>query len=230
VNSHGRTANNNAHLEWAWDTFFAFVAGGNLIDAGDLEEYRALIASALDQHGRNQAKYLVIANDALKFVEFIQNAILSGKAHLTDQRGEMPDDPVKWGWKKGTGIVQAQGTCIGYVNGDEVYLLPDESYRIASDGGTGTDKIRATKDALQKRLREEGLLAYTTETGNPKNNKNTVQKRFRGARVWLLAFKAATFVGDGADECSEPDAVPFNKEPEESLNVVYGKFSRVSLG
>jgi len=130
VNSHGRTANNNAHLEWAWDTFFAFADERKVTGADDLKEYRKLVFSALDTHGRNQARYLLTANDALKFVEFIQNAIVSGKVHLTDLKGSEPTEPTKWGWERLKFGYQPRGVCIGAIDGDEIYLLPDESYRM----------------------------------------------------------------------------------------------------
>ena len=86
-----------------------------------------------------------------------------------------------------------QGTCIGAVNGAEVYLFPDASYKLALDSGAGTDRLRATQGALQKRLREQGLLARTTVAQDPSNSRNTVKQGIAGKRPDVLCFRASTF-------------------------------------
>jgi hypothetical protein len=74
--------------------------------------------------------------------------------------------------------------------------LPDVAYKLALDSGAGTDRLRATKDALQKRLREEGLLARTTVfPDDPQKNRNTVKKRIKGSPTNVLCFQASTFGG-----------------------------------
>src|SRR5262249_33073121 len=151
------------------------------------EEERAVMMSfitpQLDAHARNQAKYLAVANDALRFVELIQEAFISGKAHLTDLQGKKPETPEAWGWKPvGTDEHLSQGTCIGAVDGAEVYLLPDAAYKLALESGAGTDRLRATQGALQKRLREEGLLFRTTEG---RDSRNTVKMTIKGKRSYV---------------------------------------------
>lgn len=202
ANAHGRTPNNVAHLEWGWETFIDFLVDREVLDEEEKAGMMAFIVSQLDTHGRNQARYLQTANDALRFVELIQSAFISGKAHLTDPQGKEPEAPETWGWKPtGMGDYLPQGVCIGAVDGNEVYLLPDVAYKLALEAGAGTDRLRATQGALQKRLKEAGLLARTTVSdGNPHNNRNTVQKRIRGAKVNALVFEAATFVREDADD------------------------------
>jgi len=90
--------------------------------------------------------------------------------------------------------------------------------------------MKATKDALQKRLREEGLLARTTEDEkNPKNNRNTFKKRIKGVGMNTLCFKTSTFEGVGADD-DAPDAdTPFDRESETHTDKVL-KFRKGSRG
>jgi hypothetical protein len=205
ANAHGRTPNNNAHLEWGWETFINFLVDRGVLDEEERAGMMSFIVSQLDTHARNQARYLQTANDALRFVELIQSAFISGKAHLTDTQGNKPDAPEAWGWKPSPmGEHQAQGVCIGAVDGGEVYLLPDVAYKMALEAGAGTDRLRATQAALQKRLREEGLLARTTVfPDDPQKNRNTVKKRIKGSPVNALCFRAATF--EGVEEAKAPN-------------------------
>jgi hypothetical protein len=204
ANTHGRTPNNVAHLEWGWDTFLDFLVDRGVLDEEERASMMSFINSQLTTHARSQAQYLQTANDALRFVELIQSSLLSGKVHLTSLEGHEPEDSSKWGWRDaGMGHHNPQGICIGAIDKSEVYLIPEVAYKIALESGAGTDRLRATQGALQKRLKEERLLARTTEG---RDSRNTVKVTIRRARVNALCFRASTF--EGCEEVKNPDEWP----------------------
>jgi hypothetical protein len=58
------------------------------------------------------------------------------------------------------------GDCVGWIDGDELYLDPAAAYRVfqkaASEAG---ESLPVSEQILRKRLHEKGLLASTDLTG-----------------------------------------------------------------
>jgi len=116
------------------------------------------------------------------FVEAIASVLAAGRAHLTDKDGCKPadDDPSVFGWRKSQRKTlmetrdewSPQGDRIGWLVGEQVWLLPDESMaavnRLLHEQGRS---IPVSRNSLGKRLREQEWL---TET-----DKDTFTKKVR---------------------------------------------------
>src|SRR5262249_28295660 len=121
----------------------------------------------------------------------------------------------RWGWRPeefstGDGIAirhRPQGTCVGWVVEDQVYLEPDASYaaaqEIARDQGDG---FPITANTLRRRLNEKGSLASI----DAKRKKLTVRITLQGDRrevlhvVWDSIPTPADAVEDAADAGGGP--------------------------
>jgi hypothetical protein len=75
-------------------------------------------------------------NDAfdpsLRFLALLRAAIADGKAHLANRGGGAPEWPERWGWHKLRGRSWVpQGTRIGWVVANDLYIDPAISYEVA---------------------------------------------------------------------------------------------------
>ena len=73
----------------------------------------------------------------------------------------------------------SQGDQIGYLDGDDLYLIPDASYQVAQRGASG-EGVGVNSKTLAKRMDEKGLLR-SKEPG-----RNTAKKVLAGARRYVL--------------------------------------------
>jgi hypothetical protein len=90
----------------------------------------------------------------------LRAALACGHAHVADRRGAMPESPITWGWRREpTGQVWLpQGSRIGWLKRNDLFLDPATSYQIAQ-GIAGPERLSVSQHTLQQRLREGGLLA-----------------------------------------------------------------------
>jgi hypothetical protein len=95
----------------------------------------------------------------------LQAALAGGTAHVADRQGQVPAEAAAWGWqrpKTGRKWV-SQGTRIGWVAGNDLYLDPLASYQTAQ-ALAGAERIPVSEQALRHQLRKCGFLA-SLDTG-----------------------------------------------------------------
>ncbi|MBI1763112.1 MAG: bifunctional DNA primase/polymerase [Acidobacteria bacterium] len=159
VNAHKRSATTLAYLQRAWNVWLEFVAECGALDGEEITGLREAVMTALDTLGRAQEGFCASENPATRFVELLQAALASGRAHLTALDGGQPEDREAWGWRSG----EAQGDRIGWLEGDNLYLQPDAAFRLAQAMGGNGEGLTITAQTLWKRLKEAGLLASVDE-------------------------------------------------------------------
>jgi len=99
------------------------------------------------------------ANDPARHVmTLLRAALLGGRAHVAGRRGEIPESPERWGWRRGRLAWVAQGTRIGWLIADDVYLNPALSHQIACEIA-GAQQLSISVYTLSRRLHQQGLLA-----------------------------------------------------------------------
>lgn len=134
---------------------------------------------------RDQAEHHAENDPSRRFLELIHNALLAGKAHLESLTGGAPqgrEDSCGWtSQTRNTGgdtvVWKPQGNRIGWIDGENVYLLPSLSYAIAQQMGRDVQNvIPVAEKTLHKRLKEAGLLASFDQD----RHRNTVRKTIPG--------------------------------------------------
>src|SRR5262249_13189845 len=124
--------------------------------------WAALLAVAADQaiHHADEAP-------AVRFLTLLRSAVASGAAHVAWLDGTAPAPPEAWGGRSrtvGLGDLehkewQPQGSCVGWVDGDDLYLDPAAAYAAAQRlGGAGGGGLTVQPRTLHKRLRQGGYL------------------------------------------------------------------------
>src|SRR5262249_30307819 len=150
--------------------------------------------AALTEAAAAHAGNIASAEPARLFLRLLSAAVASGYAHVSDQEGNQPQEPQRWGWRPDAG--GAQGMRVGWLDDGELYLEPDAActavQRFARDQ---IESFPVTSNTLRRRLKERGLLA-TTDTAR---GKLTVRKTLQGARREVLHM-ASTAVLVGAAE------------------------------
>jgi len=107
-----------------------------------------------------QAPYHHASDLALRFISLLRAALATGRAHVANRVGRMPESPATWGWRpkpSGRGSIP-QGTRIGWVAGSNLFLDPEVSYLVAKQMA-GADRLPISEQALRHRLHQHGLLA-----------------------------------------------------------------------
>jgi hypothetical protein len=107
---------------------------------------------------------------------------------------------------------QGGGLQIGWIDGEDVYLLPMAAYKAARAIGAATgDDITTLEPTLRKFLHQDGLLA-STDIATARNT-ITVRRRFQRLRYDVLHFKKATLFPDDEDMPHTPPDPPDPLDP-----------------
>jgi hypothetical protein len=110
----------------------------------------------------------------------LESAIVAGKAHIADEKGDAPDNPEAWGWRIIEQFWRPQGDRVGWVKEGQVYLDADAAMvvvqRFANDTG---ESIPITPETLSKRLNQKGLLSSTDEARGTLYIRRTLEGRSR---------------------------------------------------
>ena len=193
--SHRRTADIIANLKVGWRYFLNFAKDVRAINAKEFEHYLALAFRALEQAAKTQGEQQSANDPAIRFVELLTAALSNGSAHLAGTEGKAPVNSKAYGWRlvavgNEREELRPQGSRIGWLDGDSVFLNADAAYKaaqtIAKDLG---EPLAITPMTLRRRLRDRGLIA-TTE---PKRQTLTIRKVLEGGRRDVLHMRLGTF-------------------------------------
>ncbi|MDA2929331.1 DUF927 domain-containing protein [Acidobacteria bacterium AH-259-O06] len=169
---HRRIPDIVANLAIGLKLLLEFACEVEAISQDDREEYWRRGWEALGEVAGAQAQHQSGEDPTNRFLSLIAAAITSGNAYLSDRKsGEEPVDATSWGWWEASVGQNTEwrprGTCIGWLDGNDLYLEPDAAFaaaqRLARDQG---DSLPVTKNTLWRRLKERGLLASFKEGKN----------------------------------------------------------------
>ncbi|MGQ9686827.1 MAG: hypothetical protein ACUVT2_11050 [Thiobacillaceae bacterium] len=156
---HDRTPDMLANLALGWEQFLAYAAEAGAISAAERQRLWAAGVEAMAEAAREQAGHQASEEPTARFLELLSAAIASGRAHVADAAtGAAPEDTQRWGWRLEREKWQAQGECVGWVDGEYLLLEPNAAFaaaqRLAREQGTS---LPITPRTLWKRMAERGL-------------------------------------------------------------------------
>jgi len=131
---HRRTSEIVATLFMGMHYFTQYAVEHQAMSPRDARDLRRRAWSALETAAVRQAQLLATADPVERFLELLSAAITRGRADMAATDGTPPADPQAWGWRKNrtdkhtTAEFRPCGTKIGWIKGDEVFLLPDSTY------------------------------------------------------------------------------------------------------
>ena len=195
TSGHRRTSMIEAELIFGLDLFLAFAVDAGVLTGEEADGWMDEGIAALREATSAQAQHLAAADPVRRFLELLQSGIGSGKAHLASPKGDSPGAPTAWGWRRktiGAGLSereewQPQGTCVGWIEDDDIYLNPEAAHRTAEQLTTG-EGLNVLAKTLWKRMRERSVLASVEP------NHNTVRRRLQGQRRRVLHLKTRTLM------------------------------------
>lgn len=209
---HARTQDNLANLLMGLRVFLDFVEDAEEMTHETKEMFMVAATAAARTLADLQAAIDREASDAQRFVELMRAAISSGKAHVEHCRGGQPDNSRAMGWREvDMGIsgkrLEAMGTRIGWVNGDELYIDPNASLTVIKALASGLDNhLGSSERAIAKSLREAGLLLKCDRGRN--TNKISVMGARRSVYVFrmsdILDLDSSTANAIGYDPADTP--------------------------
>jgi hypothetical protein len=209
---HGRISDNIANLWLGVEMFARFALDVSAITDEEADELRTRAWRALSDLAAVQAEEVGSAEPAARFLSLLGSAIGTGKAYLAAPNGGPPSVPQAWGWKRRAAGSMSEGLdpsgdCVGWVDGDEVYLDPTAAHRAAQlIGQSSGDPLSVGERTLARRLSEGGWLA-STELGR---RRNTVRRDLSGRQRAVLHIRAASF-----SEVVAKTAIPASDDPYE---------------
>ena len=162
--------------------FLDFAQEVGAVSKEEVETLWKRICAALGEAAAAQTQYQASEEPAGRFLALVAASISSGKAHVADaDSGKKPADAERWGWKEfisssGSDFRQ-QGTLIGWLSSENLYLEPESSFAVAQQlAHAQGSSLPITQRTLWKRLNERGLLtSYET-------NKNLARITILGER------------------------------------------------
>jgi hypothetical protein len=206
---HRRTPSIVADLALGLRYFLRFARESGAISTQKTEELWKEGWLALGATASAQFQHQVADEPTRRFRELLGAAIASGLAHVADPKGDQPRHPTAWGWREvsvGTGenertAWRQQGSLVGWVEEDSLYLEPEAAYATAQRQGQDSgDQLTITGRTLRKRLDEGGLL----QSVDKKRQVLTVRKVVGGRRREVLHL-TSNFLSAPSTEPDQPD-------------------------
>lgn len=203
--SHTRTPDIICNLQAAFDLFLRFAVEKGAIEEKDRKWLADRCWSALCAIANSQATHQAAMDSTERFLDLLRAALAGGDAHLASLSGYEPHhSPESCGWRvEGPGRLARQGRCIGWVDGDNLYLESAVAYHVVQSLCRDTSDVVMTEQTLRKRLNEKGLLASVSG----KRNSLMIRKSVAGSSKNVLHLRRSTLLPEGVGD-GEPDEAP----------------------
>jgi hypothetical protein len=194
---HARTPEMVASLQAGFEVLLQFAQACGAVDAAERVGLESRCWNALVQSSHAQAKHQGTSEPAAHFVALIRTVLASGRGHLAGRDGKEPaQTPEACGYRRSDYRLWPQGDCIGWVDGDDVYLESTASYRAAQAAGRETSEmIPVGEQVLRKRLKEKGFLVSV----DTKRETLTVRRTCSGSMKDVLHFSRDVVLPSGPD-------------------------------
>lgn len=196
--AHARTPEIVANLQAAFEFLVEFAVECGAIDAAEQDRLAAACWESLRHSAAAQAKHQAASEPTAMFLYLLRSVLTSGRAHLAARNGGVPEGAGMFGWRMCPSWTPL-GDCIGWVEGEDVYVEPAAAFRqVQLAGRDAGESLTITEQTLRRRLREKGLLA---SVGTSRET-ITVRRIIAGASKDVLHFHRTTIFpadGEGSD-------------------------------
>jgi hypothetical protein len=218
--AHSRTPGIVADLQCGFELFLDYAVAVDAITVARRQELAERCWAALNRVAKAQRAPQDASEPTRRFLDLLGAALTAGSAHVAAIDGNRPEEnETAWGWRWEDGgrdpKCVAKGRCVGWIDGDNIYLEPTSAYTIVQEFGRASgEPLVVSQIALVKRLKEKGLLASVDAT----RETNTIRKRILGASKNVLHLKARALLGDvGFSDANVGSMSGFSEEPDISL-------------
>ncbi len=205
---HRRTAPALAEIGAGWSAFLHFAVGCEACTVEEAATLRKRVVVALRELAQRQGVHQAEENPARRFLRGLGAALRSGRAHLSDLRGNIPVDAEAWGWRRDFGSYAPQGPKVGWVDGEHVYIdrapaiaaVNDLVQKVSSPIGLGERQLGKELDKLGALARSDDNRGTTTSRITTSNGR---------PEVWVV--RRSTIVGTTTREKATLYAISLTK-------------------
>jgi hypothetical protein len=200
--AHARTPEIVANLQAAFELYADFGVHAGAIHATERVRLAGRCWEALSEAAAAQAKHQAATEPTARFLAVLRSLLASGRAHLAGRDGGAPGrEPGSCGWRGGSsGNSMPLGDCIGWVDGDNIYLEPNGAYRVVQVAANAAgESLPVSEQTLKKRLHEKGLLASI----DAQRQTLTIRRTLGGTARSVLHFSRAAVLPELADDEDE---------------------------
>jgi len=202
--AHARTPEIVANLQAGFEMYLEFSAQSGAVDSSERDRLAKQCWEALRAAAAAQAKHQAATEPTSRFLESLRACLSSGRAHLQSRDGTMPDKMAgACGWRStGAGNCSPLGDCVGWVDGDAIYLESTAAYRAVQTAGRDVgEQLAVGEQTLKKRLHEKGLLASIDE----KRQTLTIRRSIAGSSKDVLHFLRSTILPEAPGDEDDDD-------------------------
>jgi hypothetical protein len=215
---HRRTPTEAASLALGLRYFLEFAKQAGALTSDEAKEHWEQGLVAINKLAASQKAYIAVSDPASRYLQLLQQALSSGEAHVANYTTQgFPSDPASWGWRSvktstiGVFDWKPSGTCIGWVDGEDLYLSPDLAHRIAKRVGSDSgDPLVLGVTTLNKRLHDRKLLLTVDSNREVLTTRKTIGEK----RPDVLHLHVDALLGDDSDQSDQDEAEEVGEEVE----------------
>jgi hypothetical protein len=197
--AHARTPEIVANLQAGFELYLDFCVASGAIDGPERGRLSARCWGALQEAAATQAKHHKATEPTARYLEILVALLSSGRAHLEARNGGAPTGFQRsCGWRcDSSGNWSPMGDCVGWVEGDDIYLEPTAAFRLvqaaARDGG---EALAISEQTLRKRLNDKHVLASV----DAKRGTLTIRRMIGGSLKQVLHFSRQRLLPEAPED------------------------------
>lgn len=195
---HRRVPEIVANLAIGLSSFLEFSHQAGAFKEEECTQLWATWWQSLMEPAAKQVRHQAATEPARRFLTLLSAALSSGQAHLSNEDGDIPQNPDAWGWRRSSTTVagytvdewKPQGPRVGWIDGeDDLYLDPEAAYGTAQRlGATTGEPLVISSQTLKRRLNEQHFLASTDQS----TQTLMVRRRHAGQLRYVLHLKLSS--------------------------------------
>ena len=200
--AHARTPEIAANLQAAFELYLEYGVASGAMTVAECGRLGAACWQALCQAAAAQAKHQRETEPTSKYLTLLRSVLSSGRAHLQDRGGGVPDQsPAGCGWRRDNSAQwMSLGDCVGWLHGGDLFLEPGAAFRTVQNAARDSGEAFAISEhTLRKRLREKGLLASV----DTKRETLTIRRTVCGSSKEVLHFLRRTVLPEAIEDDTE---------------------------
>lgn len=229
VRGHARTGTTIINLLIGMKFFLRFACECGAISEQEAKQFLTRCMAALREIASDAAVENSNDKPSEQWRRLLVAALTSKSAHLVSASGDNPG--LEYGWQKSVrqverdGMIDSEetvrggGVQIGWIDGEDIYLIPSAAYKAAYAMGSATsDMITTLEPTLRKFLVQDKMLA-STSLNLEKRKTITVRRRLQNMQQDVLHIKASLLFPEVESEDTPPsDSSPIH-ETVDSLDL-----------
>lgn len=198
TSAHAQTPDMIANLIAAFEVFLQFGLECGVVDDLVKSNLWERCWTALVEVANAQAKHQAVTEPARRFISLLHSCLSSGRAHLASREGHCQEkNHVGCGWRDSVPL----GKCIGWIEGNDVYLDVTTAYGVAQiTGRDAGEPLAISEQMLKRRLKEKGVLASIDKA----RETLTIRRKITGSSKDVLHFHRTTFLPTDSDAPDDP--------------------------